>query len=223
ATGLSDAAIANPTASPTVTTTYTLTETVTATNCSTTNNVTITVQPSIANNTISAAQTICATQTPASLTGSTPTGGTGTYTYLWESSTTSASAGFANASGTNNTINYSPAALTQTTWYRRMITSGQCSGAQRSESNVIEITVQPAIANNTVSAAQTICATQTPATLTGTMPTGGNGTYTYLWESSTTSAIAGFTAASGTNNTQNYSAAALTQTTWFRRTVTSGQ
>src|SRR5690606_18896348 len=90
-------------------------------------------------------------------------------------------------------------------------------------SNVIEITVQPAIANNTVSAAQTICATQTPATLTGTMPTGGNGTYTYLWESSTTSAIAGFTAASGTNNTQNYSAAALTQTTWFRRTVTSGQ
>src|SRR5690606_14527939 len=53
ATVLRDAAIANPTASPTVTTTYPLTEAETATNFSTTNNVPITVQPSIENNTIS--------------------------------------------------------------------------------------------------------------------------------------------------------------------------
>ena len=165
-------------------------------------------------------QTICNGQTPAGLTGTLPTGGNGTYTYLWQSSTTSAVAGFAAAGGTNNTQNYTPAgAFTQTTWYRRTVTSGTCSDI----SPAIQITVLPAIANNTVAAVQTICNGQTPAGLTGTLPTGGNGTYTYLWQSSTTSAVAGFAAAGGTNNTQNYTPGALAVTTWYRRTVTSGQ
>lgn len=43
-----------------------------------------------------------------------------------------------------------------------------------------------------------------PSLLTGSTATGGNGSITYLWESSTTSASAGFSAASGTNNTQGY-------------------
>src|SRR4029079_3626351 len=178
----------------------------------------ITVNPAIANNTVAAAQTICSGSTPAALTGSLPTGGNGAYTYLWESSTTSAVAGFGSASGTNNTQNYTPGALTQTTWFRRTVTSGGCTP---NTSTAIQITVNPAIANNTVAAAQTICSGSTPAALTGSLPTGGNGTYTYLWESSTTSAVAGFGSASGTNNTQNYTPGALTQTTWFRRTVSS--
>jgi hypothetical protein len=59
------------------------------------------------------------------------------------------------------------------------------------------------------------------ATLTGSTPSGGTGTYAYLWESSTTSATTGFSAATGTNNTINYTTGSITQTTWFRRTVTS--
>ncbi|WP_369769682.1 T9SS sorting signal type C domain-containing protein [Flavobacterium sp. WC2416] len=59
------------------------------------------------------------------------------------------------------------------------------------------------------------------ATLTGSIPSGGTGTYAYLWESSTTSATTGFSAATGTNNTINYTTGSITQTTWFRRTVTS--
>ncbi|WP_369765998.1 T9SS sorting signal type C domain-containing protein [Flavobacterium sp. WC2429] len=59
------------------------------------------------------------------------------------------------------------------------------------------------------------------ATLTGSTPSGGTGTYAYLWESSTTSATTGFSAATGTNNTINYTSGSITQTTWFRRTVTS--
>ena len=82
---------------------------------------------------------ICAGSTPAGLTGTSPTGGSGTYVYLWESSTTSAVAGFATASGTSNTQNYTPGSLTQTTWYRRTVTSGGCS----STSAVIQITVTP--------------------------------------------------------------------------------
>jgi large repetitive protein len=182
----------------------------------------ITVLPAIANNTVSAAQTICSGATPAGLTGTLPTGGNGTYTYLWESSTTSAVAGFAAASGTNNTQNYTPGALAATTWYRRTVTSGPCTGAQGHTSAAIQITVQPVIANNSVAAAQTICNGQTPAALTGTLPTGGSGAYTYQWQSSTTSAVAGFAAASGTNNTQNYTPGALATTTWYRRRVISG-
>ena len=193
--------------------------TVTSGGCSNTATaIQITVSPVIANNTVSTAQSICTGTTPAGLTGTLPTGGSGSYVYLWESSTTSAVAGFATASGTSNTQNYTPGSLTQTTWYRRTVTSGGCSNT----ATAIQITVNPVIANNTVSTAQSICTGTTPAGLTGTLPTGGSGSYVYLWESSTTSAVAGFATASGTSNTQNYSPGSLTQTTWYRRTVTSG-
>src|SRR5207249_177763 len=120
------------------------------------------------------------------------------------------------ASGTNNTIGYTPGALTQTTWYRRTVTSGGCTNTSTS----IQITVNPVIANNTVTATQTICSGATHAALTGSTPTGGNGTYTYLWESSTDNIT--FAPATGTNNSIGYTPGALTQTTWYRRTVTSG-
>jgi hypothetical protein len=83
-------------------------------------------------------------------------------------------------------------------------------------------TVNVVIGGNTISGSQTICSGFTPSTLIGSTPTGGNGTYVYLWESSTTNASTGFSAAGGTNNGQNYTAGSLTSTTWYRRTVTSG-
>jgi hypothetical protein len=73
----------------------------------------------------------------------------------------------------------------------------------------------------TASYSQSICAGNLPGTITGSIPT-GNGTYTYLWESSTTSNTTGFSAASGTNNGQNYTPGTLTQDTWFRRTAYDG-
>ncbi|MCX6251766.1 MAG: DUF2341 domain-containing protein [Bacteroidetes bacterium] len=47
--------------------------------------------------------------------------------------------------------------------------------------------------------AQPVCQGTLPATITGSLPTGGNGSYTYLWESSTTGYSGGFSAAPGTN------------------------
>ena len=61
----------------------------------------------------------------------------------------------------------------------------------------VTLTIVPVIANNSVAAAQTICYNTTPANLTGTLPTGGDNTYTYLWESSIVSAVAGFGLSSG--------------------------
>jgi hypothetical protein len=180
--------------------------------------VAITVNPVIAGNTVGSNQSILSGANPAALTGALPTGGSGTYTYIWLSSTTSSTAGFAAASGTNNTQNYTPGALTQNTWYRRLVSSGACSDT----STTVAITITSAIAGNTITANQTICSASSPAGLVGALPTGGTGTYTYTWLSSTTSATAGFAAASGTNNTQNYAPGALTQNTWYRRYVISG-
>ena len=92
-----------------------------------------------------------------------------------------------------------------------------------SHQDSVQVTIIPAITNNTVSAPQTLCYGSIPANLTGTIPGGGNGTYAYLWERSTTSAVTGFSAAPGTNTLQNYTVSgAHTVTTWYRRRVTSG-
>ena len=93
---------------------------------STSASIKITVTPLITNDIISANQSICNGQAPLGLTGTNPGGGTGGYIYQWLSSITSATSGFANASGVSNGVNYAPPALTQTTWYRRMVTSGGC-------------------------------------------------------------------------------------------------
>jgi hypothetical protein len=97
----------------------------------------LTVNPVISNNSIGSTQTICFGQTPIILSGSTSTGGNGTYTYLWENSSDNIT--FTPATGVNNLVNYSPPSLIQTTWYRRVVTSGGCT----STSNSIQITVNP--------------------------------------------------------------------------------
>jgi hypothetical protein len=94
--------------------------------------------PGIGNNTISATQSICSGSIAAPLTGSTPTGGS-SYSYTWLQSTTSAISGFTPADGTNSGQNYTPATLTQTTWYKRLVSSGALSDT----STAIQITVNP--------------------------------------------------------------------------------
>jgi gliding motility-associated-like protein len=189
---------------------------VTSGNCSEVSTaVKIEVIPNIANNTIAANQTIYANTTPANLIGSAPTGGSGNYNFQWEASTDGVN--FQVLANITNQ-NYKPASLSQTTWYRRTVISGDCDLA----SNVIKITVVPEITNNTIQADQTICQNNQPGILQGTQPVGGTGNYVYLWEMSTQSATSGFNTASRTNNQANYQPGILTQTTWFRRLVSSG-
>ena len=76
------------------------------------------------------------------------------------------------------------------------------------------------IGNNIISSSQTICAGSAPANIFGSTPTGANGSYTYTWLRSTTSATTGFTAIPS-SNTINYSPGVLTQNTWFKRYVVS--
>ena len=165
-------------------------------------------------------QTICAGSVPDSIVGTTPIGGLGSgYSYQWLKSTTSATAGFT-AIANSNKKNYAAAALSQTTWFKRVVTSGVCAN---DTSIAVKITIPNPITNNTITnATQIICAGSAPNTITASIPTGGiNTAYNYTWLSSTSSASSGFTAIAN-SNTQNYSPAVLSQSTWFKRAVSSG-
>lgn len=179
--------------------------------------INVVVQPLIAGNTITADQTICSGATPAVLQGGAVTGGSGTYTYNWEQSVNGAA--WTAATGTNNQANYTPAALTATTAYRRNVTGGSCLNT----SNVVTITVQPAISLNTIvpPVSLSLCGTGDPGLMTGSTPLGGNGTPTYQWQSSTDNSnytnIAGAAA-----NAANFDPLSISVTTWYRRLASSG-
>ena len=194
---------------------------VTSSTCTTpviSNVVTMTVVTLVANNTITApaVTTFCATGNPAVITGSTPTGGDGTYAYQWQSSTDNIT--FANITGAT-ARDYAPTAISTTTYYQRVVTSGGCSTPLTS--NVVQITIIPAVANNVITAPAitSFCSNGDPSVITGSTPTGGNGTYTYQWQSSadnvTFADITGATA-------KDYDPVPVSVTTYYRRTVTSG-
>ncbi|WP_231490602.1 PKD domain-containing protein [Pedobacter sp. Leaf170] len=162
-------------------------------------------------NTISLSSTTVCSGQSITVVGSTPIGGTGTYTYQWQSSADGIT--WANLPGKNTKdLTISVSSKIQ---FRRVITSGSCS----SESNLIELDVLPAITNNTISADQTIC-TGTPVNaLTGTLPSGADGTFNYQWQSSfngtTWTDVAGATA-------KDYTPPQPTVSIRYRRLVTSG-
>jgi gliding motility-associated-like protein len=77
----------------------------------------------------------------------------------------------------------------------------------------------PALLNNTITSSQTVCRGTSPAMLIGSLPSGGTPAYTYSWEQSADNIT--WLAAAGTNNTKDYSAPAITNTTYYRRRVFS--
>lgn len=126
----------------TLTSTLSFRRTVISSACTLTSNVIrIIAQPPITNNTIAADQSICTGLIPAPLTGSTPTGGDGNFNYQWQSSTDNGTTW----ADINAAVfaNYAPPALTATTLYRRVVSTIACSGALRSVSTPVTITVKP--------------------------------------------------------------------------------
>ncbi|QNF35452.1 gliding motility-associated C-terminal domain-containing protein [Adhaeribacter swui] len=180
------------------------------------NEIEITVAQAIANNIIAANQTVCYGSEPNLLEGSTPTGGDGTFTYIWEYSTTGLASDFVTAPNPSFDQNYQPGRLKETTWFRRKVSSA----GNTHLSNTIKITVAAQISENSITGSQTICYNDTPTVLTGAPVTGGANQPDYLWESSTDGI--NFITAPGISNQASYSPGALTRTTWYRRNVSSG-
>jgi gliding motility-associated-like protein len=179
------------------------------------NAVVITVTPALTAGTIGADQTLCPGATPTPLTSAAgASGGTDSFAYQWESSLDN-STWTAIAGATGET--FAPGPLTATTYYRRRVSSGPCGPGY---SPTVTLTVVPTLVAGSIAADQDICAGTTPAPLTsGSGASGGIGTYTYQWESSTDNAswlaIPGATGAT-------FAPGPLTATTYYRRRVTSG-
>ena len=175
--------------------------------------------PVLSNNTITANQSIGHDSIPATFIGSLPSNGNAIYSYLWQFKTKLS--GWSTVTGINNQQNYSPPALTDTTWYRRVVTSSACSDT----SNTIVINVHKTIINNSVAFASgavqdTICNGAVPLIFKGTVPSGGvPGDYSMNWYYSTDNSSWAPVATGGTS--KDYQPAALSSTTWFRRYVSS--
>lgn len=174
--------------------------------------VTVNVYPQLIGGSINSAQIINYNTIPTGLTLTGVSGGNGTYTYEWESSTNS-SFSIPNLVAIN-TLTYSPPALKVPTYYRVVVISNGVTV----NSNYILINVYPALFPGTLSPlSQTINYNRIPGSLSISGASGGNGTFTYVWQSA--NAAGGPYTPVGTGST--YSPGSLTSTTWYEVVTTS--
>ena len=175
--------------------------------------VKITVDPTTVGGSTGAGQTICSGSQPTNslqLSGQVGT----VVKWQWSSDNFNLSASdIAHTSATLGTDKIG--VLTQDTWFRAVVKSGECLSVS---SGAVKITVQQPLSNNTIAADQTICSATTPAALTGSAPSGGNGEPTYQWQWRTTGSFSNMGGATG----KDYAPGALNQTIQFRRIATSG-
>lgn len=136
----------------------------------TSSTVSVTIHYPIGNNTIGNSQTLCSMQSAQALTGALPTGGSGAFAYLWESSPNNAN--WMPSSGVNNTQNYNPPSPTGNTYFRRIIVSGSCPPSISSS-----ISFEIYFATTLTLTGDTICEGQTAIISALGFPSGG----TYSW------------------------------------------
>jgi RHS repeat-associated protein len=158
---------------------------------------------------------------PAAINCSAATGGgacsSPNYSYQWQSSPNNVT--YTNISGaTSQNLTFS-APLTASTYFKRFVTE-TVSGGTAYSTNYATITVYPQVVPGTVSpSSQLINYNTTPATMTLSGVSGGNGSYTYQWQSSADNTNWGNI--SGATSTSFTPSAALTTSTYYRAQVTS--
>ena len=188
----------------------------------TSNMVTILVHPLIRNNDIAPApDTVICMDYPdlrlRQLSGNVGGGDEILYKYYWQSKVQS---GSWQAVGNTDTVpDYEPGYIEDTTYYRRKVISGKCSHF----SDSIKVIVQDSIMNNMIADNDTICRDAVPIPIAGTLPTGGDIKYSvpsYQWESRSNSTSWAPVAGAGQIG---YSPPSLSDTTYYRRKVTSGK
>ena len=159
----------------------------------------------------------CAVANPGIITGSTPSGGNGNYHYQWQLSKDSIN--YTDLAGDTSRDLPAFGMIGNTIYFRRTVTSASCSTP--SVSNVIKITVYPALSGNSILAplVSTFCSVADPGTISGSPTSGGTNVYTYQWQTSADSLT--FTNIPGTNS-EDYDPGQVVKTTYFRRLVTSG-
>ncbi len=175
--------------------------------------------------TIAGAQNICYNGQPVLLSnGSAASGYLGTLEYKWQQSTTSSSEGFQDIANTNS-LTYSPGALTDTTWFRRLARVGcQTNWDGAAASNVIQIAVYDEFTSGAIATTgETICYGGDPAEIASvTAASGGDETITYAWYKSTDDFSADSALVQGATGAGYHPPSGLTVTTSYRRYAKDG-
>jgi len=138
-------------------------------------------------------------------------GTAGTLSYQWQSNTTDCNSVFSNINGAT-TASYSTGVLTQTNYYRVLISENVESGCGSVISDCATITVIPDPVIISQPSNATICSGS--STSLSVTASGGTGSLTYRWQSSITG-CSGFSDISGATNS-SCPTGALTQTTYYQ-------
>ena len=159
--------------------------------------------------------TICAGAIPTAITGN-PSSAVGTVSYGWESNINSA--GWNLIVGANG-IGYTPPAIMEDTWYRRIDTSTLAGFKCIEIVDTVKYVVNNFTTLGTLSADQTSCSNFVPNPITGAVSV-GDGMISYGWELSTDIGSGSWSLVVGTTGT-GYSPPSLTADTWYRRIDTT--
>ncbi|GAB3907839.1 PKD domain-containing protein [Mucilaginibacter boryungensis] len=146
-----------------------------------TDDVTITDQPTLVNTITTSNATVC----PGSnvlLSNASASGGVSPYSYSWEQSVDNGATWTIIIGETGPDANVK---VNQTSLFRRTVYSAGklCSVL----SNEVTVTTQPPVTNNTIAGTTpSVCGNVTPGSITGSTPTGGDGTgvFFYQWQQS---------------------------------------
>ncbi len=158
--------------------------------------------------------TICHSIDPGFFSSTASTGGAPGSNYQWQQSIDGST--WSNIVGAT-TQDYDPGILDTTTVFRRQVTN-TCGIVY---SNVIIIKVWEELNFGVLGHVQYICPGTAPAAYSFiTLPTGGDGNYTYQWISSTTNLVGSWTDIPGATGT-SYQPGILTTTTYFSVRVTN--
>ena len=162
-------------------------------------------------------ETICYDETPQAFSSNSSANGSGTISYQWESSIDNG-ANWSIVSGASSEV-YQSGNLQQTTRYRRLdavtLNGFTCSDY----TNEVIISVLEEISGGDVSADQTICESEVPATLTVNNGTAPGENITYQWQSKTNGNFANMVGETG--ESLGFATAPSTTTTYRRETIIS--
>jgi hypothetical protein len=184
------------------------------------------VHPRILNNLVTGHDTVChnAQPLPFGQDGSPVGGGIGAYAYAWKSR--AGQSGWVDAGGVNDLPGYQAPALTDTTHFSRVVTSGVCMDTSNVLVVIVQADVQQNIINGGLPTAE--ACENIGDTITGTGPgelTGGDeADYAYRWERFNTGSQLWEDAPqdNGPNNESSYVTEDMTERSYYRRHVWSG-
>ncbi|PRY16508.1 gliding motility-associated-like protein [Pontibacter ummariensis] len=181
--------------------------------------VAVTLNPKIENNTVAlpgGVTEFCGATNVGTITGSSPSGGNGEYTYQWQISADNTT--WADITGDTDATkkDYNPGLVSTTTYFRRKAFSGGCTDAAAPASIMVKINDTDVENSITYNGTSSFCDSGDPSELAGNEDASF---VSYQWQRSL----------DGTNfeniegaTTAKYDPAALTQPTTFRRVTNNG-